>query len=128
VLRSLSNITKLSSGVVQGNVLGPLFSVLFIIDIVALFTGSSCRPTCVLYADDLKLYTKLQAGADYTILQNKLNDIYDWSVKWQLGISTRNTMFYVFESIKILIQDCNLMPFKCDRQKISGLRYLQNAC
>jgi len=46
VLRALSNVTHLSSDVVQCSVLGPLISVFFISDIIALYTGSECRPTC----------------------------------------------------------------------------------
>jgi len=33
------------------------------------------------------LYTVLHADEDCGNLQDKLNDIYDWSHKWQLGIS-----------------------------------------
>jgi len=59
-----SNITNLTSGVVQGSVLGPLLFVLINNDIVALFTGGSC--TCKLYADDLKPHAEVQADANYT--------------------------------------------------------------
>ena len=57
---SLSALTKLSSGVVQGSVIGPLLFVLFINDITQLFDYDSCA--CKLYADDLKLYTVFSAN------------------------------------------------------------------
>ena len=43
--------------------------------------------TCKLYADDLKLYTKLKINEDSCVLQNKLQVLYDWSNTWQLRIS-----------------------------------------
>ena len=74
---SLSTITSLISGVVQGSVIGPLLFVLFINDITHLFMNNNC--TCKLYADDLKLYTVLHSDIDYAVLQDKLNAICDWS-------------------------------------------------
>jgi len=54
---SLSTITSLTSGVVQGSVIGPLLFILYINDIVSLFDDKSC--VYKLYADDVKLYTAL---------------------------------------------------------------------
>jgi len=49
-----------------------------------------------LYADDLKLYTVLQTDIDCTILQEKLNAIYDWSGNWQLCISYKKcSLMYI---------------------------------
>jgi Reverse transcriptase (RNA-dependent DNA polymerase) len=62
--RSLSNISKVSSGVFQGTVLGSLLFVLFINYTVEVFTRCSC--ICERYADDLKLITELQADAGLT--------------------------------------------------------------
>ncbi len=65
--------------------MGPILFVLFIIDIIKLFAGGNC--SCKMYADDLKLYTEVQTDDDYSVLQSKLNDIYEWSNRWQLEIS-----------------------------------------
>jgi len=59
---SLSDITYLSSGVVQGSVIGPLLFVLFINDLAYLFNDNKC--ICKLYADDLKLYSTLETDSD----------------------------------------------------------------
>ena len=82
---TLSNSILLSSGVIQGSVLGPLLFLLFINDISSVLCDSCC--TCKLYADDLKLYTKLKINEDSCVLQNKLQVLYDWSNTWQLRIS-----------------------------------------
>jgi len=78
---SLSPVTKLCSGVVQGSVIGQLIIVLFINDITQIFSDNKCA--CKLYADDLKLHTVLHADEDCGNLQDKLNAIYDWSHNWQ---------------------------------------------
>jgi len=67
---------------VQGSVIGPLLFILYINDIVSLFEDKSC--VCKLYADDVKLYTVLQTKADYYSLQCKLNQLSEWSERWQL--------------------------------------------
>ena len=82
---ALSDVGNLSSGVVQGSVIGPLLFWLYINDIVSLLTDGRC--TCKLYADDLKLYTSLQLNEDTSILQKKLDDLCAWSDLWQLRIS-----------------------------------------
>ena len=81
----LSNVAYITSGVVQGSVLGPLLFLLFINDIGGLLSNERC--VCKLYADDVKLYTTLQLDEDYTILQQKLDTLVAWSEKWQLTIS-----------------------------------------
>jgi len=68
---SLSSVTKLCSGVIQGSVIGPLLFVLFINDITQKFSDNKC--VCKLYADDLKLYTVLHADEDWSNLQDKRN-------------------------------------------------------
>jgi len=74
---SLSTITSLTSGVVQGSVIGPLLFILYINYIASLFDDTSC--VCKLYADDVKLYTVLQMKADNYSLHCKLNQLFEWS-------------------------------------------------
>jgi len=59
---SLSSVTKLCSGVVQGSVIGPLLFVLFINDITQMFSDN--KYACKLYTDDLELCTVLHADKD----------------------------------------------------------------
>ena len=82
---SLSNEANIISGVIQGSVLGPLLFLLFINDVCSIVSNDCC--VCKLYADDLKLYTVLQADEDASVLQDRLNALGDWSNTWQLTIS-----------------------------------------
>jgi hypothetical protein len=86
---TLSNIANLISGVVQGSVIGPLLFLLFINDVVDLFTDDRCA--CKLYADDLKIYTNIELNDDASVLQSKLDELYKWSEQWQLSISNKKT-------------------------------------
>jgi len=65
----LSSVAHITSGVVQGSVLGPLLFLLFINEIGGLLSNKRC--VCKLYADDVKLYTTLQINEDCTVLQQK---------------------------------------------------------
>ena len=85
----LSNIANLISGVVQGSVIGPLLFLLFINDVVDLFTDNRCA--CKLYADDLKVYTNIELSDDTSVLQSKHDELYKWSEQWQLRISNKKT-------------------------------------
>ncbi len=76
-----SSYSPVSSGVPQGSVLGPLFFLLFINDIVDVV------PRAVkikLFADDVKLYCPVAYAAD---LQIALDTLCCWSDEWQLRVS-----------------------------------------
>ena len=87
--------------------------VVFINDIAHLFTDNTC--TCKLYADDLKLYTLLHTNTDCCFLQSKLNEVSEWSRKWQLTIShTKCSIMYVGNTncnvgLSIILND-NVLP------------------
>ena len=118
---SLSDITYISSGVVQGSVIGPLLFVLFINDIANVFNDSKC--TCKLYADDLKLYSTLETDSDISYLQEKLTSVYDWSDKWQLGILySKCFLMYVGNTRcnENLFLNVNMLPV-VDRVKDLGI-------
>ena len=86
---TLSNVASLVSGVVQGSVIGPLLFLLFINDVVDLFTDNRCA--CKLYADDLKIYTNIELSDGVSVLQSKLDELNKWSEQWQLSISHKKT-------------------------------------
>ena len=80
---STSEPCRVTSGVPQGSVLGPLFFNLFVNDITDHIDPST---TVKLFADDLKLYSTYTNIAPAN-LQNQLNIIQHWSNTWQLRIS-----------------------------------------
>ena len=78
-----SSWTKVTSGVPQGSVLGPLLFLMYINDL----------PECLscpsrIYADDSKLfglYKKGETCKDF--LQLNIDELVDWSSKWQIDLN-----------------------------------------
>ena len=81
---SYSSSTKIRSGIVQGSCLGPLLFVLFINDITR---NLNIETTAKLFADDIKVYAKINTEQDAINFQKSLDIIYKWSKDWQLEIS-----------------------------------------
>ena len=82
----LSEPNSIISGVIQGNCIGPL---LFLLYINSMTTIIDNKITCVLFADDVKLYTVIKCHSDLNNRQNSLDRILDWSNEHQLPISVR---------------------------------------
>lgn len=80
---SFSASECLTSGVVQGSCIGPLLFVIYINDVAKLF-DQHCA--CKLYADDLKLYARMNL-LDASKFQSYLDSLQSWSDSWQLVIS-----------------------------------------
>ena len=75
------------SGVIQGSYLGPLLFLIFINYITARL---NVHVNGKMYADGVKLYTKLRFNHDNASLQTCLDSIYrayQWSKKWHLEVS-----------------------------------------
>ena len=74
-----SKWVKVSSGIPQGSVLGPLLFVVFINDLPDQLKYSICK----MFADDCKIYRRLNQE-NVNKLQVDLTNLERWSKKWQL--------------------------------------------
>ncbi|RYA69761.1 reverse transcriptase family protein, partial [Enterobacter cloacae complex sp. 2DZ2F20B] len=69
-----SSKTVVSSGVPQGSILGPLFFVIYINDVVR-----DIKSNVLMYADDLKIFREVNSFEDCLSLQNDLHTFHNWS-------------------------------------------------
>ena len=70
---------SVTSGVPQGSVLGPLLFTIFVNDIPSVVLG----PT-YMFADDTEIFHFVRSSDVHATLQNDLNILHEWSVRWQL--------------------------------------------
>ena len=82
---SLSAVTKLLSGVVQGSGIGPLLFLTYINELAEILERSGVMVK--LLADDVKLYMEIVNDCDTAKLQYALNLLSEWADMWQLSVS-----------------------------------------
>jgi ribonuclease P/MRP protein subunit RPP40 len=75
----LSDWEKVSSGVPQGSVLGPVLFLIYINDLDEGVISEIGK-----FADDSKLGKSISSSADIRLLEDDLSKLEDWSVKWQM--------------------------------------------
>jgi hypothetical protein len=78
----LSSWTYILSGIPQGSVLGPILFVIFINDLPDVVSSTS-----KIFADDTKLFRAIRIIEDHDVLQQDLDNLVEWSNKWQLGFN-----------------------------------------
>ena len=81
--KSYSNWQDVLSGVPQGSVLKPLFFLIYINDLEL-----GVLSKLVKFADDTKLGREVPTKQDVEIFREDLNQIFQWSVDWQMLFNT----------------------------------------
>ena len=76
---STSSKSPVSSGVPQGSVLGPVLFIYYINDMPDLVLS-----TIKLFADDNKTYNGIRKAKDQKKLQDSINQLTEWTLKWLL--------------------------------------------
>jgi hypothetical protein len=102
---STSAPIPVKSGVLQGSILGPLLFLLFINDMIEALNPSTHT---ALYADDAKIYRRIDNIQDSTTLQEDLESLVRWSLRWKL----------IFNAGK-----CKVIRFS---RKINPIRFIYN--
>ena len=73
---------KVTSGVPQGSILGPLLFIMYIDDLCEVSENSKS----LFFADDGKMYRFISCVGDCLKLQFDLNKVYEWSIMWRINL------------------------------------------
>ena len=74
--------TPVTSGTPEGSLLSPLFFALYINDL-----PGAVHADCVMFADDVKLYRRVDQSKDTALLQADLDRLHCWSKSWGLTLN-----------------------------------------
>ena len=77
---SVSDPLKVTSGVPLDSVLGPTLFIYFINDLPNVVNNSNVK----IFADDTKVYNKIDNSDNVKYLQNAIDELYLWTQKWLL--------------------------------------------
>ncbi len=91
-----SDTFSVTSGIPQGSHLGPILFLLFFDDITKVIKHS----TCLLYADDLKLFRKVKTVLDCSAIQRDLDEISAWCHRNFLHLSINKCQVISFHRNK----------------------------
>jgi hypothetical protein len=88
---AISNEVKVTSGVPQGSVIGPLLFLLYINDI-----GETVDSNLRLFADDAVVYREIRSVNDKESLTKDLEAIQEWCDSWQLELNLKKCVVVNF--------------------------------
>lgn len=114
-----SNAINVTSGVPQGSILGPLLFILFINDVKHCFKHSQF----LLYADDLKIYKKINNHTDCIEFQSDLDCFFDYCSYNKLYLSYSKCHSITFTK-KQIVTNFNYSLGSTTLSKVTSLRDL----
>ena len=119
----VSSWRKVSSGVPQGSVLGPLLFLIFINDIDTSLGSRICK-----FADDTKLYRVVDSVSDSVLLQSDLDKLVSWSEIWQMSFNVDKCKVVHFGSSNLGFNYCmNSTNLSCsDEERDLGVVVTNN--
>ena len=83
---------SVSSGVVQGSMLGSILFALYINDLPLAVAVLDC--VIKFFADDIKVYKRIKNPTDRAILQNALNLLCEWASNWKLDFFMEKFIYF----------------------------------
>ena len=83
------NYKPVLSGIPQGSVLGPVLFLIFINDL-----ANKINIPTFLFADDAKLFTKINSSYDACILNNFCQEITQWSDQWLMKVNKTKCTYF----------------------------------
>ena len=101
---------RVTSGVSQGSILGPLLFVIYINDL-----SENIHCNIQQYADDTKLYATIKSNTDVLQFQRDLDNTAEWSNLWQLSFSFEKCKHMQVGNLSCV--DYNLMDYDCGERK-----------
>ena len=115
-----SDVLSINSGVPQGSILGPIFFLIFINDIVY---EIGC--TIKLFADDTSIYITIENPiTDATILNSDLKKIHEWATKWLVNFNPNKTKSLLISRKTIAVQHPPLNMNNTTIQEVTQHRHL----
>ena len=87
---------KVTSGVPQGSILGPTLFLMYINDL----PDTLRHVKCLLFADDAKIFSRIQCINDCSLLQLDLDNMSRWCADWRITLNVDKCFFINFSLLK----------------------------
>ena len=117
-----SDLFTVHSGVPQGSNLGPLLFLIFVNDIL---DNLSCEK--LMFADDLKIFCRINSPADCILLQEALDNIEQWSKDNSINLNPQkcSIVSYNRKTNPIVFQYsiCGVQLSRCENVKDLGIHF-----
>ena len=121
---ALSSVSKLTCGVPQGSILGPLFFLIYINDLPNCLDISCAK----MFADDTNItvpgctFAELEQATNF-----ELTNLYSWLKANKLSLNIAKTEFMVVSSRqKFLAENCSELNIRLDNQPISRVEHAKS--